>query len=131
MGDDDHPQYFNLGQDEAVSGRPAFNGGVSGSSAPFSVDSTYLVINLNADLLDNQHANVFQLRVTGTCMVGSTVRLINADGTVTCQSDAVFNRLDVPVANSLSTVDDGSGSSITIGADGLGLISDWTSPTAT
>jgi hypothetical protein len=31
---------------------PAFNGGTSGSSAPFTVDSTFLVTNLNADLLD-------------------------------------------------------------------------------
>lgn len=38
---------------------PAFNGGTSGSTAPFTVDSTFLVTNLNADLLDNLHASSF------------------------------------------------------------------------
>lgn len=59
LGDDDHPQYFHLAQNETVSGIPAFNGGTSGSSAPFSVDSTYVVANLNADLLDGSHASAF------------------------------------------------------------------------
>lgn len=31
---------------------PAFNGGTTGATAPFSVDSTFKVTNLNADLLD-------------------------------------------------------------------------------
>jgi len=34
------------------SNRPAFNGGASGSTSPFTVDSTQVVSNLNADLLD-------------------------------------------------------------------------------
>ena len=34
--------------------RPAFNGGTSGSTAPFTVDSTFVVTNLNADLLDGE-----------------------------------------------------------------------------
>jgi hypothetical protein len=59
LADDDHPQYFNLAQSETVSGIPAFNGGASGVSAPFSVDSTNTVTNLNADLLDGQHASAF------------------------------------------------------------------------
>ena len=32
--------------------RPAFNGGTSGVDSPFTVDSTFVVTNLNADLLD-------------------------------------------------------------------------------
>jgi len=52
LTDDDHPQYFALGQNEAVTGIPAFTGGTSGSTAPFSVDSMFVVANLNADLLD-------------------------------------------------------------------------------
>ncbi len=59
LGDDDHPQYFHLGQNETVSGRPNFNGGTSGSTPPFTVDSTYRVTSLNADLLDGQHASSF------------------------------------------------------------------------
>ena len=38
---------------------PAFNGGVSGSTAPFTVDSTTKVTNLNADLLDGQEGSSF------------------------------------------------------------------------
>jgi len=44
--------YFNLSDNEVVTGRPAFNGGTTGSNPPFTVDSQYLVTNLNADLLD-------------------------------------------------------------------------------
>jgi hypothetical protein len=61
LADDDHPQYFNLGQAEAVTGVPAFDGGTSGASAPFTVDSSYLVAGLNADLLDGEHASAFAL----------------------------------------------------------------------
>ena len=50
LADDDHPQYFNLSQNETVSGRPAFNGGTAGSS-PFTVDSSYRGASLNADYL--------------------------------------------------------------------------------
>jgi hypothetical protein len=57
LGDDDHAQYFAVNQNETVTGIPAFNGGTSGSSAPFSVDSNTLVSSLNADLLDNLHAS--------------------------------------------------------------------------
>ena len=38
---------------------PAFNGGTSGSTAPFTVDSTTLVTNLNSDLLDNQQGTYY------------------------------------------------------------------------
>ena len=61
LADDDHPQYFNLGQAEIVTGVPAFDGGTSGVSAPFSVDSSYLVAGLNADLLDGEDASAFAL----------------------------------------------------------------------
>ena len=78
LGDDDHPQYLNLSQSETVNGNtsfagtstfnggatfnsiPAFNGGTTGSTAPFTVDSTFLVTNLNADLLDGQHGSYYQ-----------------------------------------------------------------------
>jgi len=38
---------------------PNFNGGTTGASAPFTVDSTYVVSNLNADLLDGIEAAAF------------------------------------------------------------------------
>ncbi len=53
--------YFNLNQNEVVTGIPAFNGGATGSSAPFGVDSNYKVTNLNADLLDGHEASDFAL----------------------------------------------------------------------
>lgn len=59
LGEDDHPQYFNLNQNETVSGIPAFNGGATGSTAPFTVDSTFVVTNLNADLLDGQSGSYY------------------------------------------------------------------------
>jgi hypothetical protein len=41
------------------SGIPNFNGGLSGSTAPFVVDSTTRVANLNADLLDGADSSAF------------------------------------------------------------------------
>jgi len=57
--------YFNLADNETVTGIPAFNGGLTGTSAPFTVDSTYLISNLNADLLDGHDTAYFQTALTG------------------------------------------------------------------
>jgi len=55
----DEGNFFRLSQDEMVTGRPGFFGGTSGSTSPFYVDSTYVVSNLNADMLDDYHASDF------------------------------------------------------------------------
>ena len=63
--------YFNLSENETVTGIPAFNGGTTGASAPFTVDSTYLVTNLNADLLDGQEGSYYQTAYTNLTSIGS------------------------------------------------------------
>lgn len=79
----------------------------------------------NADQLDGQHGSYYQARVSEACAVGSTVRAINADGTVICQA-GTLNRAVAPTGNANAALDNhgvGRASSVTIGADGLGLIS--------
>lgn len=76
---------------------------------------------LDADLLDGKQSSAFQTRVIGTCSPGSTVRAINADGSVVCEAHEarpVFSTTNVD-----SVGDGGGGASVTIGVDGLGLIS--------
>lgn len=74
-----------------------------------------------------------QARVNGTCGVGSTVSAINADGTVVCHADAPLNRALAPLTNTLATTaaagggvgggTPGWGTAVTIGADGLPIVS--------
>lgn len=72
-------------------------------------------------------ASVVQQRVSGSCAVGSTIRQINVDGSVECQAGAAVLRDDPPASHLAtildSTTDVGDALSITIGRDGLGLIS--------
>lgn len=104
-----------------------FVSAVVSGTAPLVISSTLLVANLNADLLDGHHASELQTRVNGSCQVGSSIRAIHEDGSVTCWSDAPLNRAAIPAANTYTTVDSagsvGLYPSITIGPDGLPLIS--------
>jgi preprotein translocase subunit Sec61beta len=80
----------------------------------------------SGDVTLNADTSYLQRRVSGACTVGSTIRAINADGTVVYQTDAPLNRPLAPSANTITTLDSafvGWWTSVTIGADGLGLIS--------
>jgi hypothetical protein len=66
----------------------------------------------------------------GRCNVGSYIYYLHNDGSFDCQPDATLNRFIPPAGTTVSTVDPASAtyaagrySSLTIGTDGLGLIS--------
>ena len=72
-----------------------------------------------------------QSRVSEACAVGSTIRAVNADGTVDCAPDATINRSQPPAATFTTTVDSdgwaGSDTAATIGSDGLPIIAEHVS----
>ena len=90
---DDHPQYFALNQNENVTGdisfagettfnlQPSFNGGDS-SHPPFSVDSSVLVNNLNADRLDGLHASSFVRTTANTVIQISHIDVVEVSSNI-------------------------------------------------
>ena len=48
-----------LNSSNTYTGIPAFNGGISGSTSPFTVDSTQVVVNLNSSLLEGNSSSYF------------------------------------------------------------------------
>ncbi|MFO0832502.1 MAG: hypothetical protein U0637_11775 [Phycisphaerales bacterium] len=80
-------------------GIPAFNGGTSGTSAPFSVDSNSLVTNLNADLLDGFDSTAFPRlsalnAFTGSSNTFNAVYTTNARVAAAATSIAAFDLYD-------------------------------------
>ena len=66
---------------------PALDLRVDSNRPALAINRTAKIANLNADLLDGKDRSFFQKRVARTCAVGSTIRAINADGTVACAPD--------------------------------------------
>ena len=62
--------YARLDTSSIFTSIPGFNGGTSGSTSPFTVDSTDRVINLNADLLDGEQGSSYLRSNTSDTMSG-------------------------------------------------------------
>jgi hypothetical protein len=59
---------------------------VNAGVTPFKVSSSTKVASLNADELDGLDSSALQKRVSGTCVAGMAMQVVNADGTVSCLS---------------------------------------------
>jgi hypothetical protein len=90
--------YFNLNQNELITGIPAFNGGTTGLTAPFSVDSTHLVTNLNADYLDGLSSSGY-LRNQNALAQAADFWI---DGSGIAETSLLTPSLDVASAGTLS-----------------------------
>lgn len=117
LADDDHPQYFNLSQSEAVNGRPAFNGGTTGLSSPFTVDSSYKVSLLNADYLDGYDSSSFMLsstdnwvNITGDTMTGQLTlnNILTASGNIYANSGNLYIGTDSGTDDDYLLMDSGN-----------------------
>jgi hypothetical protein len=70
---------------------------------------------------DHDHGATYQAKITGGCLPGFSVRQVNADGSVVCEESGVLPGAAITTLDAPGDV--GSYTSVTIGADGLGLIS--------
>jgi hypothetical protein len=66
-------------------GGPGLRAIVSAGAPPLDVNSQVKVANLNADKLDDLDSSALQRRVTGACNSGQAIRVVNADGSVSCE----------------------------------------------
>ncbi len=94
-----------------------------------NTDTTYTA-GTGLDLVGTEFSvitSTIQARISGTCAVGSTIRVIHEDGSVECQTDSILNRNLEPKDTILSIPETSGGmfTSITIGVDGLPIISQF------
>jgi hypothetical protein len=66
-------------------GGPGVKAIVNAGAPPLAVNSQVKVANLNVDFLDGLDSSALQKRVTDGCNSGQAVRVVNADGTVSCE----------------------------------------------
>jgi hypothetical protein len=101
-----------LSANNTFTGIPAFNGGTSGASAPFTVDSTFVVTNLNADLLDGVNGASYARSDTADTISGvltfSAIPAFNggtsgASAPFTVDSNFVVTNLNAQYFNGLQT----------------------------
>jgi hypothetical protein len=84
------------------------------ASVPFAMQAENAV---NADKLDGQQGNYYQARVSSSCAVGSTIKSIDASGSVICTP------VEPRMGYGIQTINaDGYYASMAIGVDGLPVI---------
>jgi Chaperone of endosialidase len=66
-------------------GGPGLKALVNAGAPPLAVNSQVKVQNLNADQVDDLDSSALQKRVSGTCTAGNAIRVVNADGSVSCE----------------------------------------------
>lgn len=71
-------------QAQNTGGHPAATFISNSGVAPFTVSNSIRIHNLNADLLDGLDSTALQKRVTGSCISGSAIASIAADGSAAC-----------------------------------------------
>jgi preprotein translocase subunit Sec61beta len=77
----------------------------------------------DSDKLNGQQGSYYQRRVAATCGAGSSIKQINADGSVVCESGGAFTGGGFAVTAIDTAGDVGRHTAATVGTDGLGLIS--------